>query len=299
MNAKALARILLCAVAIHLQAVSGDEVRQPAAHGPKTVLCWGDSITEGMAMPRGKDYPGRLQALLGTGWKVLNSGDGGEDAVTIPARQGAFPLAMSAPVVFPAGVKTVKLGDAADNGIRTAQGDRISLTAALGRQIPVNPVRIGGRDYTLSFEGFRWNTPTNRITYTLNLSRADAGEAETIPAGTPAAFASAACAPEAACEIYLMGANGGWNNDVDHLVSLYRAMIARRSEAAPYLVIEPYWLPAKQKEAFRAAFGERLVPFCPTVEQCYRKRRDVHLNEEGYDLLAKAVFARGRALGYW
>ena len=299
MNAKALARILLCAVAIHLQAVSGDEVRQPAAHGPKTVLCWGDSITEGMAMPRGKDYPGRLQALLGPGWKVLNSGDGGEDAVTIPARQGAFALVTSAPVVFPEGVKTVKLGDAADNGIRTAQGDRISLTAALGRQIPVNPIRIGGRDYALSFEGFRWNTSTNRITYSLNLSRADAGAAEAIPSGTPAVFASAASAPQAACEVYLMGANGGWNNDVDHLIALHRAMIARRGEAAPFLVIEPYWLPQRQKEAFRAAFGERLVPFSPTVEQCYRKRRDVHLNEEGYGLLAKAVFARGRALGYW
>ena len=274
-------------------------VMSAAQPGPKTVLCWGDSITEGMAMPRGRDYPGRLQALLGAGWKVLNSGDGGEDAVTIPARQGAFPLELSAPVVFPEGARTVKLGDAADNGIRTADGGRISLTAALGREIPANPVRIGGRDYRLSFEGFRWNTPTNRIMYTLNLSRADAGPAETIPAGTPAVFASAAAAPSAACEIYLMGANGGWNGDVGRLISLHRAMIARRGERAPYLVIEPYWLPAKLREAFRAAFGPHLVPFAPTVEQCFRKRRDVHLNEEGYELLAKAVFARGRDLGYW
>ena len=299
MNVKTLALILLGAVSVHFQAASGDEVRQPAARGPKTVLCWGDSITEGMAMPRGKDYPGRLQALLGPGWKVLNSGDGGEDAVTIPARQGAFPLVTSAPIVFPEGVKCVKVGDAADNGIRTAAGGRISLTSALGREIPANPVRIGGRDYTLSFEGFRWNTPTNRITYTLNLSRAEGGPAETIPAGTPAAFASAARVPSASCEIYLMGANGGWNGDVDHLVSLYRAMVARRGDAAAYLVIEPYWLPAKQRDAFRTAFGPHLVPFAPTVEQCFRKRRDVHLNEEGYELLAKAVFARGRALGYW
>ena len=285
--------------AILLLALAAWTGASAAQAAPKTVLCWGDSITEGMAMPRGKDYPGRLQALLGADWKVLNSGDGGENAVTIPARQGAFPLATSAPVVFPAGVKTVKLGDAADNGIRTAAGDRISLTAALGREIPANPVRIGGRDYTLSFEGFRWNTPTNRICYTLNLSRADAGEAESIPAGTPASFASAAYAPKAACEVYLMGANGGWNDDVDRLVSLHRVMVARRGEQAPYLVIEPYWLPEAQKAAFRAAFGPHLVPFAPTVEQCYRKRRDVHLNEEGYDLLAKAVFARGRALGYW
>ena len=66
---------------------------QGAEASARRVLCWGDSVTEGMAMPRGKDYPSRLQALLGPGYEVLNSGDGGENTVTIPARQGAVPLA--------------------------------------------------------------------------------------------------------------------------------------------------------------------------------------------------------------
>ncbi|MGN0889076.1 MAG: hypothetical protein ACI4UY_09375 [Kiritimatiellia bacterium] len=54
----------------------------------KLVLCWGDSVTEGMAMPRDKAYPAQLQKLLGSGYRVLNGGDGGEDTVTIMARQG-------------------------------------------------------------------------------------------------------------------------------------------------------------------------------------------------------------------
>ena len=43
-------------------------------------------------MPCGKDYPVRLQALLGADYLVLNSGDGGENSITIPARQGAIRL---------------------------------------------------------------------------------------------------------------------------------------------------------------------------------------------------------------
>ena len=84
---------------------------------PRRILCWGDSVTEGMAMPRGKDYPARLGALLGPGYEVLNSGDGGENSVTIPARQGAVPLATAATITFPAGELAVQIGDAADNGV--------------------------------------------------------------------------------------------------------------------------------------------------------------------------------------
>ena len=50
----------------------------------RKILCWGDSVTEGMRMPPGKDYPARLAALLGDGYRVFDSGDGGEDATSTP-----------------------------------------------------------------------------------------------------------------------------------------------------------------------------------------------------------------------
>ena len=100
------------------------------AESARRVLCWGDSVTEGMAMPRGKDYPSRLQALLGPVYEVLNSGDGGENSITIPARQGAVPLATAAEIKFAAGESAVQVGDASDNGFHTPSGDVIKLTAA-------------------------------------------------------------------------------------------------------------------------------------------------------------------------
>ena len=270
---------------------------------PRRILCWGDSVTEGMAMPRGKDYPAQLGALLGSGYEVLNSGDGGEDSVTISVRQGAVPITTAADISFPAGERAVQIGDAADNGFRTPGGDKTKLTLALGRAIPVNPVEIGSASYAISFRDFHWNTPTNPISYTLWLERGegDAAGARTIPAGTPVTFASVAATPDAYCEIIFMGANGGWDNNVDKLIAQIRAMVARRGEDRPYLVIVPYWqsFPQTKREAFKAAFGRHAVEFPVEASLCYRNRMDVHLNERGYALLASLLHERGAELGYW
>ena len=268
----------------------------------KQVLCWGDSVTEGMAMPRDKTYPAQLQKLLGSGYRVLNGGDGGEDTVTIMARQGAVSLATTVEIKFPAGAKKIEIGSHADNGFHTPDGQRIKLTSALGREMPVNPVRIGDGAYALSFTDFRWNTPTNKIMYRLWLTRTANPAAElVIPAGSPVSLASTARAPKAACEIYFMGANGGWGGKIETLVAQYKALVARRGEQAPFLVIVPYWQGFSDgyKETLRKAFGRHAVEFPVAKELCYQNRLNVHLNEKGYELLAQLLYARGVELGYW
>ena len=296
--------LTVAAVAAFSAAVAGNGVAPAgAAPRPRRILCWGDSVTEGMAMPSGKDYPAQLGALLGPGYEVLNSGDGGEDSATISVRQGAAPITTASAISFPAGERAVQIGDAADNGFRTLAGGKTRLTLALGRAIPVNPVEIGSASYAISFRDFHWNTPTNPISYTLWLERGedDAAEARTIPAGTPVTFASVAATPDAYCEIIFMGANGGWDNDVDKLIAQIRAMIARRGEDRPYLVIVPYWQSFSQqkRDAFKAAFGRHAVEFPVEASLCYRNRMDVHLNERGYALLASLLHERGAELGYW
>ena len=85
MNTVLTAGMVLAVVAAVAQCVA-DGVVGGGNVAPKRILCWGDSVTEGMAMPRGKDYPAQLEALLGFGYRVFNSGDGGENSVTILAR---------------------------------------------------------------------------------------------------------------------------------------------------------------------------------------------------------------------
>ena len=312
--------IAFVGVASLLVGVAGAEVR--------TVACWGDSITEGMAMKREHTYPARLQSLLGKEFKVLNSGDGGEDVVTIPARQGALSLKTAKPLAFAAGERKILLGDGKDNGFHTTDGRKIKLTAALGREIPINPVKIGTDEYRLSFTEFKWNTPGHPISYKLWMERAsDAGELK-IPAGVPVAFSSVSAAGGAYCEVFLMGANGGWDNDINKLIAGYRQMIARRGADKPYLVIVPFWggFTSAQEEAFKAAFGGHAVDFrgeaiarglategltATAADEkemkvghvppslLYKNRPDCHMNEYGYDFLARLVYERGKALGYW
>jgi lysophospholipase L1-like esterase len=98
-----------------------------------------------------------------------------------------------------------------------------------------------------------------------------------------------------------MGGNGGWDRKVEKLVAQIRAMVARRGEGRPYLVIVPYWkgFPQKDREFFKAAFGRHAVEFPVADALCYRNRPDVHLNANGYALLAELLHARGAELGYW
>jgi len=294
----------------------------------KTVICWGDSITEGMAMARAETYPARLQAFLGGEYRVLNSGDGGENTITIPARQGCLALKTAKPIQFAAGEKRVMIGDGEDNGFRTHAEEKIKLTSALGREIPVNPVKIGTQSYRLSFTEFKWNTPGHPISYKLWLNRDDFAVSQVIPGGTPVVFSSVDAAKDAYCEIFLMGANGGWGNKVERLIAGYRKMIAVRGEDKPYLAVVPYWggFTEAQAAAFKAAFGDHTVDFrgeslrrgleveglveteLDKAEKSqgrvppsllYRNRPDCHMNARGYDFLARLVYERGKALGYW
>ena len=76
------------------------------------IVCWCDSLTashtngtgyKGMVKGwiKGDDsYPGVLQDLLGDGYDVVNSGVGGENTLTIMARQGAYPMLLAHDVVL-------------------------------------------------------------------------------------------------------------------------------------------------------------------------------------------------------
>ena len=53
------------------------------------------------------------------------------------------------------------------------------------------------------------------------------------------------------------------------------------------------------KDKFKESFGRHAVEFPVEDSLCYRNRPDVHLNADGYALLAELLHARGAELGYW
>ena len=54
--------------------------------GTKTVVCWGDSLTEGAGATAGQTYPAQLGALVGA--MPINEGFGSQNTAQITARQG-------------------------------------------------------------------------------------------------------------------------------------------------------------------------------------------------------------------
>lgn len=62
--------------------------------GAKTIVCWGDSLTEGTGSTGGQTYPAQLGALLGVA--PINEGFGSQIAQQITARQGGNAVMVTA-----------------------------------------------------------------------------------------------------------------------------------------------------------------------------------------------------------
>ena len=295
------------------------------------VSCWGDSLTEGMRMTNGNDFPSLLNNMLGTDkYNVLNGGDGGEDTITIMARQGALKIFTSNQITFKAGDASVRIGDGKGNGFETANGEVIRLTAALGREMPINNITIGSQQYKLVLNNFDWSDRSCEV----YLQRTSGFNSDlTIEKGTEVKFASADLAKTNHCDIYLMGCNGGYGankNNYKALIAQHQQMIDYRGNDN-YLVIIPYWTSNTFTKYFIEAFGDKAIDFRAAatdqsiledtlhltltdldktqiassqkiIPPCLRLNNsstDVHLNQTGYLLLAQLLHTRGQELGYW
>ena len=89
MMKKALCFSLCCILSIVLLSCQDDD-NQKEAKQKLTICTWGDSLMTG-AGGGGTTYPPVLQSLLGDEFLVVNCGVGGENSLTIAARQGGIP----------------------------------------------------------------------------------------------------------------------------------------------------------------------------------------------------------------
>ena len=284
------------------------------------VACWGDSITEGMGVTD-KSYPIRLQEMLGdTNFVVYNGGDGGEKSNTIAARQGGLKVYTSKNITFARGNDSQILTTESGNCFVDENGSPVVLTAALGNQMSVNDVQINGEYYELSFKDFVWSPRS----FKLYLKRySDSSSLLTIPKGSEVIFNSASVSTKGGIDIYIMGANGGYEGSNATYIEQVKAMIKHHG-SDKYLIVKPYWTTIAGLEE---AFGNHIVDFpalaiseglayeglTPTAADKtaiskksvppslrYNNEADnVHLNEYGYHFLAHCIHEKGKTLGYW
>lgn len=289
----------------------------------RTVTCWGDSLTESMRMADTDRYPKVLNDYLGDGYVVNNCGDGGETSLAIMARQGAVPVFTESEITFAAGETRAYLGNGTTQGLVNADGKRILFTAGLGRELSINELTIDGNSYTLALDNFDWPTRSCDV----YLSRKKASTAVTIAAGTPVTLACASVAKTNHCDVYLMGANGGFDDHIPTLIEQFHTLAAYRGNDN-FLIVCPYWR-TDCTAPLKEAFGDKAIDFVEFVKSADLAQlgvtateedatqlqngylpaclsltgvpivKDVHMNKYGYYLLATVVFQTGKALGYW
>ena len=278
------------------------------------IVCWGDNITQGVAMAKGFTYPQQLQGSIGSQYRVLNAGVPGEMSDAILSRANAIEFCLSIDVIFDKGEAQYTM----DRNLFTEKGADIPLAyKGFGNEVKLSNVIIGGKPYTIEFEtGDAYDNGIYRLT------RKDTSKALTIPAGTKVKFDYSSQFDKIYCNIILIGANDG-NVDAATIIKKYKKLTALNEK---YIVIIPFYSSDYSKE-FKEAFGEKALDLREYMmkqahkdygvelnkldEACIRKgmipgaynyqtaRGSSDLNELGYKILADQVYKKGVELGYW
>lgn len=291
----------------------------------KRIICWGDSITVGMAMKDNETYPAVLQRLLGENYTVINAGGGGETAQTIAARQGAYKVYTAKDICFAKGENAADIG-MHEYKMAFCLEDGTLLNTSLHPN-PFSPYEF--ESDLVYIETKEYFLPKNGKQYLLK--RDDSEEAKVIQKGAEVVFLSALEQRKGSfCEIFYIGTNGRVSGvpatkDINFLIEQNKRMIERHGNER-YLVIIPYWS-SYYTEAFIKEFGEKAVDFRSLLLECGAESEglvptdldlekikkgeippmfrlnnnpnDIHLNKHGYSFLAKMLHTRGRKSGYW
>ena len=158
---------LLGIIAMALLAISCSDEEK------KQIVCWGDSLTaphtgKGIKgkvkrIVKGAAYPEYLEEMLGDKYEIINCGVGGENTLTIMARQGAYPMKLAHDVVIfksdEIKFKTFIGNNDVSAFISSYNGKRVSPLLQCGwdedSPAQVNPCTINDKNFLISSESLK------------------------------------------------------------------------------------------------------------------------------------------------
>lgn len=280
------------------------------------VICFGDSITEGMAMKRSDAYPAVLGRHLEGQLTVLNAGVGGENSYTICSRANALPFTVTNEVVFEKGELEYTSDYRIFSGIN---GEKICYRyACMGRELPITNVIINGKKYTLRCDRVGQE---DKDKYVLRREKAD--QREVIPIGTLITYDYGEIYNNCYCTVLLQGANDG-DMPIDIIIERYKKIESLNER---FIAIIPHYRGDDTAKLFNKNFPNKCVDlreYCKeqfwidynekkdkndikcleegllSTRFTYKNNfRDCHLNELGYKILGDLVYKKGVELGYW
>ncbi len=285
----------------------------------KNILCFGDSITEGMAMARKDSYPGVLAAHLKGKYKVFNAGCGGENSYTICARANALPFTFKNDVCFEKG----QFEYVSDWEIFEGTGGELMRLryGQMGRDLKISKVVVGDDTYDLRFESLGDEEKDKYI-----LTRKNADFKQIIPSGTPLKFDYSWLYDKPHCIILMAGGNDNFAEEgaVQRVIDRYKKVATTCERFIPLI---PHYAPDDIAKLFYDTFSDICVDLRGYCKEDYWKDNNVekdendikcinegvmstkftyqnkyaecHLNELGYKILADLVYQKGIELGFW
>ncbi len=283
--------------------------------GVGSVVCFGDSITEGMQVASTQNYPSFLQRNLGEQITVFNGGVSGETSATIMSRANAVDFTLANAITFEKGQKEIELNAKL---FVTASGEEIYYRyGKLGNGLPATKIKIDGKAYTLSV---KHGNVEDEHKYCI--ARTDSSKAVTLKKGVKIEFDYSEYFEKRYCTIVLMGANDD-DLTVEQLIARYKE-IAKTSKY--FIAIIPHYGTDYAAE-FEKAFPNATVnlreyckeqvwqdyDFTKTKKDDYfistgniaaqfvlnEKKGDCHLSEKGYRVLADLIYKKGVEMGIW
>ncbi|MDR0682585.1 MAG: hypothetical protein LBG15_12175 [Dysgonamonadaceae bacterium] len=286
----------------------------------KQFICtWGDSLTAGGGGD-GTTYPNVLDSLLGNNYQVINCGIGGEQTLTIAARQGGIPMLLAHPVELPADNSKIIIGDKSHSLISSWNNRSVVTPLLQGGESTVNNCIINEIECILGWTGKAWNDPDGR--YTIQ---------RVVAADTPVTLRERSIVFTSSMQryrnlfanVFFIGQNLGYANNAD-LVSQYKAMI-RFSGSNNFVILgltsgtkaERTDLETLMTKEFGAQYinlrdylstqglqDASLTPTPADIEAMAEGKTPpsllydhVHFNAKGYELIGQIIYKRFLYLG--
>jgi hypothetical protein len=260
------------------------------------IVCWGDSLTapqrqdgykqkiKDLLSPIhefDKSYPSQMVNMLPDSFEVVNCGVGGENTLTIMARQGGAPMLLAHDVTVykrnPVVIGNrdiaafVSSWDTTQNVKPLIQGYQEKCGSH------INPAYIGEKSVAFDSDNASFWYDKNKekfffeYTYRLKINRPqsnDMGENvyDTLRAGTPIVTDAMRRYRNAWCNVFFMGQNGGYR-DAKDLIAQFKAMI-RYSQCNRYIIVSHHVTNGVElsvermkevEDSLQIAFGENYI----------------------------------------
>jgi len=279
----------------------------------KTLIDIGDSLTAG-AGGDGNNMSKTTSNLLGEEWVVKNMGVGGENTLTIGARQGGIPMYIKESISIPGDGSKVEI----NSGLFSSYNHK-NIYPLLQGSAGINPCFIDSIECKLTI---------NKGKYYIN--RVNPNATDYITETKSTLFTALSKEKKGIATIFI-GQNGGYKSPDDFLnqVDLFvkhkgdeNVIIITSHGNGDSLTIRPLKSKYKNKlidlkeymstEAIYDAIKFNLLPDngkYPTNEDIERMKKNnapktllkdgIHFNSIGYELLGRLRYEKGKELGYW